>query len=293
MSTGKGYWYVRHKGRISGPFSKGLIRRQVLLGRIFNDDEFSQDQMKWQRLSQLRDLVPAVMTANLDEPLAKQRLAAARRWADDRDDMPHSIISDDVGENVSGGKEVDGEYGQLSLGIRNKLAFIQRERWKNGFFMFLIFTLFIVVIGSYLSMNTPVVERSIDCSAAAEPAVVWDNCMMSGVVLRGLNLQGARLMNANLVGADLSSANMAGAELSYALMAGVNAVSVNWQSARLVGTNLQQANLAGANLSQADLSYANLLAANIRGVNFSGAKLDKVRWVDGRICAVGSVTHCQ
>lgn len=292
--TGKRYWYVRRRGRISGPYSSGLIQRQVLLGRIGNDDELSHDQQGWKRLTQLSELVPSVLNADPDDPVAMQRLHAARRWADDREYGHHSVlIAAEENERrtaESGDLPHHPDHGNL---IAEKLNKKKRERWNNNFFALLMVLIMATVVGYYFSSTQPVSDVPIDCFAPAERGVNWSNCFMQGASLAGADLEGAYMMNANFIGANFSHANMSKADLSYASMLMVNAESARLVSAKLVGANFKGANLSQADLSDTDMSYANLLSANISGAIISGAKLDNARWIDGRICAAGSVSNCE
>ena len=86
------------------------------------------------------------------------------------------------------------------------------------------------------------------------------------------DLAGAKLEGADLHGRDFSGADFRGAEVEK--------------------VNFQGANLSNANFRNADLEEANLKGANIKGANFSGAELEYTIWVDGRICAEGSVGGC-
>lgn len=86
------------------------------------------------------------------------------------------------------------------------------------------------------------------------------------------NLSGAKLEEANLQNVDLSYANLRGAELDE--------------------SNLQGADLRNADLQDADLESANLMGAKIEGANFKNAELEFATWVDGRVCAEGSIGGC-
>jgi len=290
----KHYWYVRRHGRISGPYSSGLIRRHVLLGRIGNDDELSHNQHGWKHLTQLKELVPTVMHADPDDPVAMQRLEAARRWADDREYAHPSInlTGEDV-ERRRGESPVpphQSDYGRI---IAEKLHNKKREKWNNNFIALLLVLIVATVIGYFFSVTRPVTDEPIDCFAPGAPGVNWSNCFMQGASLSGYDLQGSSMMNANFIGADFSRADLSRSDLSYASMLMVNAESVRLHAAKLVGVNLRGANLSKADLSNADLSYANLLASDISDADFTGANLGNARWVDGRICAPGSVSHCR
>lgn len=86
------------------------------------------------------------------------------------------------------------------------------------------------------------------------------------------NLAGVRLKGANLKGKDLSNTNFTKANLEEA--------------------NLSSADLTNANFQDADLEETNLKGAKIQGANFKNAELEYATWVDGRICAEGSIGGC-
>ena len=87
------------------------------------------------------------------------------------------------------------------------------------------------------------------------------------------NLFKAQLEKADLKGVDLSNADLRKAELEEA--------------------DLREANLTDANLQDADLEEANLKGAIIDGANFKGAELEYAVWINGKVCAEGSVTVCR
>ena len=59
-----------------------------------------------------------------------------------------------------------------------------------------------------------------------------------------------------------------------------------------VGFSNEMINLSYSNLSDSDLSFANLRDAKLGGSDLQNAKLDKAIWIDGRICAAGSIGNC-
>ena len=108
-----------------------------------------------------------------------------------------------------------------------------------------------------------------------------------------------------LAGLMLSAIAATGAQAACADPAGPN---VNWSGCNKNGIRVPGANLSGANLSNAlfgptakhiaDFSRANLQGANFIGSNvpasvkFAGADLSGATWVDGLVCAMGSIGNC-
>lgn len=68
--------------------------------------------------------------------------------------------------------------------------------------------------------------------------------------------------------------------------------------AELAGANLRGADLRDSDLSRADLTGANLSDADLRGADLRHARLTSTdlsgaRWVDGSVCATGSIGRCR
>lgn len=106
------------------------------------------------------------------------------------------------------------------------------------------------------------------------------------------NMFGAKLESANLKCQNLSGVNFKKADLDKANLSGANLSNTIFYGAGLEEANLQNANLSNANLQNADLEEANLRGANIKGANFKDAELEFATWVDGRVCAEGSIGGC-
>mgnify|MGYP000717909949 CR=1 FL=1 len=81
---------------------------------------------------------------------------------------------------------------------------------------------------------------------------------------------------------DWSVCNMGGASLRKAKMGG----------AYLRYVDLTQTDLSSAGLANVNLSGADLYDANLTGADLTGAKLSGATWIDGRICAKGSIGVC-
>ena len=83
--SNKQLWYTRRDKEIRGPFPPGLITRYILLGRIQESDELSTDQLSWQQVSCLPDLIPPQMKLDLSMPDNMEKLRIARMREDERE----------------------------------------------------------------------------------------------------------------------------------------------------------------------------------------------------------------
>jgi len=83
--SNKQLWYTRRKKEIRGPFPPGLIARYILLGRILESDELSVDQVSWQQVTSLPELIPPEMKLDLSIPDNKEKLQIARMREDERE----------------------------------------------------------------------------------------------------------------------------------------------------------------------------------------------------------------
>jgi len=131
-----------------------------------------------------------------------------------------------------------------------------------------------------------------------EPEAQCTQAVRIGLQAPGLDMHDASMPNMRLDQANLKGANLSGAIMQLANLRGANLAGANLERTHLHGVNLQGAVLRGANLRR-----ANLLDANLRGADLSGADvtdailiaatLDDALWIDGRICAKGSVGACR
>lgn len=285
------YWYVRSKGVITGPFSSGVVRRHVLLGKINKSDDLSHDQHVWKRLVQLKELIPPVLNIDPQNPITSQRLAAARRWASD--DGEQGDLSRGM-KNISADTSNNDPLNDKQLGstITKKIDAIKREKIKNNLFTLLIFILLVITIGYYIILTEPRTYEPINCELKEEPGLVYNYCLFQGLVFEGKNIENISLENANLSGANISYSNLKGSKLSYSNMTSIVAIATNFESSVLIGVNLRNSNLNNANFINSNLSYADLSAANIQDTDFTNANLSNTRWINGEICLPGSVGVC-
>ena len=83
--TNNQLWYTRREKEIRGPFPAGLITRYILLGRIREDDQLSVDQLSWQLVNEVSELVPEELKLDLSLPENQEKLRIARLREDERE----------------------------------------------------------------------------------------------------------------------------------------------------------------------------------------------------------------
>lgn len=312
-------WYTRRGDQVRGPFPAPQISRFILLGRIQDTDELSTDQRNWQKVTEVPILVPEELKANLDDPEAAERLKIARMREDERNARDRRDF-DEQGQpkqerraNDPGRRQSEEEAVLRHREIKTAIAEAALQRKQHYFLRGVLTTVFLASVISAAWYYQPWQEQeSADCNALAQPWVNWSNCLMEGVKLVTADLRGAKLRNANMGGADLRGAHLSGADIAYTNLVGANLSGAELHQVTMLGANMRSADLAGADLSGANLGYAILQNTDLSNVNFSdadlsnadlqgatlktanltGAILDQAIWLDGSICAKGSVGKC-
>ena len=290
-------WFVRRKNDVRGPFPTAVISQFLLLGRLNKSDEISRDQIDWMQISNVVELQPEVMKAELAEAANQANLEAARRGADERGvhdrrqaDDPEHI---DMRKGERRAPESADVLAHRQSRVSHRFEEVEQEAKKQN--IVLAFVL-LVICGGLLTlvfMYQP--EDGIpdpDCTSAPAPGINWSNCNFQGAALEGVNLTNAFIRNANLANASLYRANLIGVDLAYTNLGLANLRMTSLVGANLVGAVLRNSDLRGADLRGADLSYADLQGAQLAGINLEGAKLDKTIWADGELCAMGSISGC-
>ncbi|MBL1277730.1 MAG: pentapeptide repeat-containing protein [Ectothiorhodospiraceae bacterium] len=314
-------WYTRRGDEIRGPFPAPQISRFILLGRIHDTDELSTDQHHWQKVSDVPILVPEELKADLKDPESYERLMIARMREDERnsrDRRDEDVDTSTPPKERRGGDDGRRQHEEEKMirhrEIKTAIAEAAVQR-KNHYFLRGVLST--ILLGSLISaawyFQPWELDETADCNAPATPWVNWSNCLMEGVKLVTADLRGAKLRNTNLAGADLRGAQVSGADIAYANLVGANLSGVVMIQSTLLGANLRGADLAGSDLSGANLGYAILQKADLSNANLSdvdftnadlqgaildtatltGAKLDQTIWLDGRVCARGSIGQCQ
>jgi len=298
MTTTSNRWYLRISGEVKGPYPAGLVSRYLLLGRVTDSDEVSNDGEEWIAIKDIPELIPQVMKKDASDPMVQERLRAARRWADER-----SVDRRGEGgeQALPQGSRGDSDRRELEhspiVGYRQRRTRREEElfaaaqgRWS----MLMIAGTVAVVAGVFLLLyKPPAPQLGSDCHTPAAPNVNWSNCVLDGAHLDGLNLAGATLYSASMTATNLRKSKLNGANLSYAALSIANLEGADLRGATLVGTKLRQAKLNNARLDNADLSYADLTGADLSGVTMRNTKLGNAIWTDGSHCLPNSVDRCR
>jgi Pentapeptide repeats (8 copies) len=161
----------------------------------------------------------------------------------------------------------------------------QREYGRS----WLIVPLLLITVAAVAAREAPdptIVSRAADQQLALTLSMRTD---LTGVDLRGRNLERVYLYEKDLTGAELSGTNLAEATLTRARLRDARLLDADLtdtelRDADLRGADLSRANLTytvldgadlrGAVLAEADLVLADLSGADLRGANLSDAKLD-------------------
>lgn len=289
MSTTKA-WYIRSLSReeTKGPFPAGQISQEILLGRYELDDEVSHDKEEWLVINEVPELVPSIFNDNPNAPDFNERLAAARRWADER----RGIESDE--NSLSEERREKSSYENEEIKRLRDLT-LEGKKKNNPVMTFIQVVIAFVVISSVVMLAfqfSPKDKSESDCSVEAKQGINWSGCNLSGMELQSAQLVAANLMNVNLQTANLHRANLTLANLKYAQLHLTNLKYVDFEKADLTGASLLGADLSGASFKSANLSYANFRDAIILTTDFTMARLDHAIWVDGRVCKVPSIGYC-
>lgn len=282
-----------------GPFPGGLVSDFVLLGRLTEQDEVSQDRHTWVRISECPHLVPEVLRNAVREE-DSERLRVARMRADERvrERRSDGPVPPELAEQRHG----DRRHLEAPEVLRHRLLLAQAHTslWttlQRPTYRYPIAIAAVLLAGmgaSYLWHGSDYsLATTRNCRQAAAPQVNWNHCDKTGAALARSLLSGAVLNNARLTGAELRAANLDNADLGYTELSGADLSRATLKSANLRGAVMRDANLAAADLSGTDLGYADLRGARLDGANLDGAHLDRTLWVDGRTCANGSVGECR
>jgi hypothetical protein len=303
-------WYVRRGGRLLGPHPRQVVVDGLLLGRFSWDDPGSLDGRAWQPLKMFPEMIEALQPAGRElvpdpdeaPPISwhHERLAAARRWADDRSGIDRRTGAED--EPVAPDRRAHDDRRQqrellqmvLWRRLRRELAVAyERTGAPRGWWLPIALALGLAFAVLWWQRQPSTIEvsvgaRAADCAAPAAATVNWAGCDKSRATLSLASLRNAKLAGARLAGADLRRA-----DLGYADLSGSTLNGARLDEARLFGANLGGADLSDAALDGADLGFADLRNAKVERTRFDRARLGNAIWTDGRRCAATSVGRCQ
>ncbi|MCU7833733.1 MAG: pentapeptide repeat-containing protein [gamma proteobacterium symbiont of Taylorina sp.] len=274
MSQDNQLWYVKEKGRVKGPFTSGLISKNILLGRIHPDDELSQDKKNWRKASSVHSVMPDVIK-NRHEPNYKERLRAARRWADERGEI----------------REVRTNGEEKIFSPRKKMTHLGiKTSGVLGIFAFIIIVSAMLYAMFHFTPDDPVTQ--IDCASAGENGSIFDSCHLQRRNFSKRSLKEASFKNTLLQNSHFKQSSLQNSQFDYANLSNADLSHANFTQASLKAVDLSNTILTATIFTKADMSYANLTGAKGSKVKFSGANLSNAIWFDGRICAKGSVGQC-
>ena len=304
----KNSWYIKSGQQISGPFPSKLVSQRVLLGRLQLSDEASQDKENWSVIRNIPELVPDLLKMDQSDSFVQERIAAARRWSDERGSFDRRHRQSAESNNQYADQRSGRERRQLEdleeINYREERDVRQESdtyqvrqvnRQPKSYTLHSLVLLFIVVASiyaAYVYWPRAQLEGPNSCDALPAQKVNWSNCSLQCVAVKDVQMQGATLKNANLTGARFTNVNLSGADMSYAIFSLANMRGSDLSNSHMIGVNFRNADLSHVDLSSSNLAYANFSGARLVGTNFSNAILEKAIWFDGRMCAVGSVGSC-
>ncbi|THK42428.1 pentapeptide repeat-containing protein [Methylophaga sp. SB9B] len=278
-------WYTRQNKTVNGPFTMALLKSNLQLGRINPQTEISADQQHWQPLSE-------ILEQEVVEPIIPPPLTIDERDGfDRRNDQPLTEAEREMRREQR--RKQEPEFLIQQRQQRSEL--LQRLKPERPARFWPILIIALILIGIFVSaflFPTPSTLSDADCDSAPAPEVNWENCLKPGMNISSVNMTKANLRNSALAMSNMMNSDLHEADLSYADLQLTNLSYANLQGSNLKGANLQQADLSYSNLTYSDLSFANLRDAKLGGSELQNAILDKAIWIDGRICATGSVGKC-
>jgi len=288
-------WYIRRSNKVKGPFPSGTLRRFILLGRVKTTDQVSRDNKNWQEVMSVPEVVPrevrkAAAEGHLDEVLPV-RLSEDERTGRERRRKADSETYDNLRKGQR--RKDEPELVQRHRNAKQELLREEKKSRRTPYLGIIASTILVLVlIGVGLYIGAPSAIPDPDCSAKAAPGVNWRSCYLDAVSSESVNLEGAILNSSILRAAKLSGSIFRQADMQYADLSGSDLSYAEFNSARMKGINLQNADLTNADLRNSDLTYANLKNSRLGGARIEGARLGKAIWIDGTVCATGSVGRC-
>ena len=285
-------WYLRHEGRIVGPFPVPRLRELLRDDEICLDWEISLDGVDWLSIADSGQFGSDSSRGDSKEDPGteqwrEQREQARQRWLQDTNGLAHTDAHDLSEERRT-------LHALANDQVETDLLLRQAQSSRTPVWVGLIALLALAGAGLGIwwgQRGESGIQTEIglvaNCNLPLAEAVNWNRCDK-----RGLNAPRAVARNTRMERINLEAANLVAADLSYAALRMANLRNANLGGIKLTGADLTDADLSGSDLSQADLRYVVLQGARLDGVRLNGAALDKAIWPDGRQCAPGSLGAC-
>lgn len=275
-------WYLRHEGKILGPFPPPQVRELLNSGAITGEWEISLNERDWLPLAESGHFSDQEWQAEAaDEQLTwreeRQRARERRRDEDEETLFAHDPGIDEARRRALGRDQQRTEHLIEAENARRP------SLWIGLLAVIAVAAVSLVVWWG--QSDQPIqtsLSQAVNCAAPPAEGVNWSGCDK-----RALQAAGSTLRNAKLDRAHLDDARLAGAILEYA-----SATGTSLRNTDLRGAKLAAADLSGADLSGADFSGANLRYAVLSGALLAGTRLDHAVWSDGHTCAAGSIGGC-
>ena len=182
-------WYTRRGGEIRGPFPARQVTRYILLGRIREDDELSQDRANWNPVHDCLDLIPEEMKSlKTEEDYQRLELARMRedeRCASDRRDTTQRMdVPATECRRAGERRKPETDVMLRHRKVRNMVFQTPQTGVRNvstGALIVLIVCVVAVIL--FFARFTPKDSGHVaDCDAPAAPHVNWNNCRRPGLV---------------------------------------------------------------------------------------------------------------
>jgi len=285
----KNTWYIKKKGSITGPFPSGQISQLLVVGRLTIDDEVSHDKDEWLAIRDIPALIPEV----LNDASQAERLAAAKRWADERreerrDDNPKTP------NRSAAGRRDEEDVQEVEYRHRRESIYKQfRERPQKAFATLFIFAVVVIAIvwGSFNYSPLVLVDEP-NCSELPRKGVNWRNCNKPLLVAIRADISESNLHSVIIRNANLFASNFSKSRMDYSNLSGGNLSYAVFENANLKGANLVNTDLRKANFKSANLTYVDFTGANITNANFDNADLSNAIWISGLRCKSESIGSC-
>lgn len=285
-------WYIRKKGRISGPFPAGQLSQLLIVGRLTVDDEVSHDKDDWLVISDVPELIPDVLN-DTNETGQSERLAAARRWADERREE-RRVENLKVPERQSSGRRNRETGEEVEYRHRRESIYKSfREKPRRAFMALFVFVSVVtsLIVGSFNYSPLVLIDEP-DCNALPGKGVNWRNCNKSQLLAIRADISEANLHSTILRGANMFASNFTQSRMDYSILGGGNFSYAVFKKANLKGASFKNADLRFADFSAANLTYVDFTNATIGNADFTNADLSHAIWVNGKTCLANSLGRC-